>query len=110
MSFECNVYYNPEKCGLEIIDCLDEADLSYEYHTLIALKHLPTGRVFAAEDSGCSCPTPFETFNFDGPDSHNLDEITLANFLSFEQQVNNFPATAKERDDMLDKVKKVLHG
>jgi len=60
----------PKSCGLEIIDQLDEDDLSYEYNTIIAWRDTETGRVYVAQDSGCSCPTPFETFE-------KLSDLTL---------------------------------
>jgi len=103
-----NVYYEPEHFGLEMVDSLDEAHLSYEYNTLIVLKHKDSGRVFSAQDSGCSCPTPFEGYAFHGPDDTNLSEVTLHNFAGFESEVAQFPALQHERDAMLDKVRAAL--
>jgi hypothetical protein len=55
-----NPYYNPESLDLEML-AFDEPGLSYEFNTLCfwATKN---GRVYSAEDSGCSCPTPFEDY------------------------------------------------
>jgi hypothetical protein len=55
-----NPYYNPEKCGLELVDVLDVPELSWEYDTIILVKDKESGEYFMAHDSGCSCPTPFE--------------------------------------------------
>lgn len=68
MSEYHNPYYNPEKLGLEMLS-FDEPNLSYEYNTYIFVR-TPDGRVFAAQDSGCSCPTPFE--NYQG---RTMDEV-----------------------------------
>lgn len=108
-----NVYYNPSQFGLTLLECLDEPGLSYEYHTLIVLQHNKTGRVFYAEDSGCSCPTPFEQFNFsateDGTINTNLYEITLGHsFEAFRTNVENFPVTQNEQQDCITKVRQTL--
>lgn len=106
-----NVYYDPAEFGLVSVDVLDEGGLSYEYNTLIVLKHTATGRVFYAQDSGCSCPTPFENFSFsfeDGQIRTDMTEITPASLASFERDVENFPVTMSERQDCLVKVKEAL--
>jgi len=58
MSYDTNPYYNPPK-GWDMVQ-FDQEDLCYEYDTLVFWK-TPNG-VFYAEDSGCSCPTPFEDY------------------------------------------------
>jgi hypothetical protein len=120
-----NVYYSPEDSGLVPIDQLDEPNLSYEYNILIALQHTDSGRCYYVQDSGCSCPVPFDNFFFRGPDDTNLDEVQLHNFSSFEAEVKSFATGSyrdengiaqHERDKMLDTVKaalkkaKVTHG
>jgi len=55
-----NPYYHPEKLGLKM-ETLDEPDLCYEYNTLVFWT-LGNGRVFTAQDTGCSCPEPFERY------------------------------------------------
>ncbi len=63
-----NPYYNPAECGLEIVGTAD-ADLSWEFDMIVVWKDVATGAFFAAHDSGCSCPTPFE-------DVTGLDKMT----------------------------------
>lgn len=55
-----NAYYNPEKCGLTRLASLEDPEASYSFDTVIFVKDNATGAVFAAHDSGCSCPRPFE--------------------------------------------------
>jgi hypothetical protein len=107
-----NIYYSPEDFGLVLVDSLDEPDLSYEYHTLIVLQHTESGRIFYAEDSGCSCPTPFEDFIFSSPDNNSLLEIQLHTFSSFEADVKGFSDSIPlhEREAVIDNVKKLLKG
>jgi hypothetical protein len=76
MGYDDNVYYHPEKCGLINIGTLDEDDLSYEYNTLIVVQHTESGRLFWAQDRGCSCPIPFEDEQFTSPNDTSLEEIT----------------------------------
>lgn len=107
-----NVYYDvndePNSYGLSWVGTLDEPNLSYEYHTLLVVQHT-TGRLFYAEDSGCSCPTPFEDFHFESPDDNNLTEITKGDsFESFTRDVESFPVVQSERDGLLYKVKQLL--
>ena len=56
-----NPYYNPEKFGLEMIS-FDEDGLSWEFNTL-CFWATPDGKIYSAQDSGCSCPTPFENYD-----------------------------------------------
>lgn len=52
-----SMYDNPEKFGLKLIGVVDIAG-SYEFDMFAVWKD---GRKFCyAQDSGCSCPTPFE--------------------------------------------------
>lgn len=56
-----NPYYSPESLGLEMIS-FDQPGLSYEYNTL-CFWATNDGRVFYAQDEGCSCPTPFDEYS-----------------------------------------------
>jgi hypothetical protein len=103
-----NVYYDPKECGLEQVATLDEDGLSYEYNTLLVVRDVATGRVFYAQDSGCSCPTPFEDYHFRGSDDTNLDEVTAGNFEGFQRSVEGFPAPQDERGILIDKTREAL--
>ena len=54
-----NVYYDPEKFGLTIIGEVEFSSGSYEFDMTLVWK-AADGSVYVADDSGCSCPTPFE--------------------------------------------------
>lgn len=99
-----NVYYQPENLGLSLLTSLDEGGLSYEYNTLIVLRHDATGRLFHTTDSGCSCPTPFEFDHFNSPDDHSLKEITKETLVNFKVVINAFPVSDTERYSALSKV------
>lgn len=116
MSWDKNVYYNPEQLGLEILGTLDEPNLSYEYNTFLVVRHPESGRVFWAQNSGCSCPTPFEDFYFRGPDNTDMDEATVLGFFRFEAEVMSFCNESykegripqHERVTLIDRVKRTL--
>lgn len=63
-SWEQNAYYNPESLGLEIVHDYEAYGGSYEFSMLVVWREVATGKLFAAADSGCSCPTPFEDHTF----------------------------------------------
>lgn len=62
MDYESNVYYSPEKWGLEIVGEIEFSDGCYQFDTRVIWKN-EKGEFFTARDSGCSCPTPFEDYN-----------------------------------------------
>lgn len=109
-----NIYYDVNhrlvnEDGLIQLGELDEADLSYEFNMLCVVKHEPTGRIFYATDAGCSCPIPFESYYFKGPDDTNLVEIKFGDsWESFQREVEDFPATRSEKDELLIEVKAAL--
>lgn len=54
-----NIYYSPEKFGLEVVGSFDWRDCDYEFDMLVVWKE-GRGKYWVGEDSGCSCPSPFE--------------------------------------------------
>lgn len=64
MTYDTNVYYNADKIGLESIGCWDLREPDYSFDLLILVRETATGKLFAATDSGCSCPVPFEDHSF----------------------------------------------
>lgn len=62
--YEHNVYYQPEKNNLRIIAEMDFAD-SYEFDWFVVWRDVNSGMWFWGDDSGCSCPTPFEDDSYE---------------------------------------------
>ncbi len=56
-----NVYDNPAKHGLELVNVVDLSEPDYSFD-LLAIWKGPEG-YYLGTDSGCSCPMPFENFN-----------------------------------------------
>lgn len=56
-----NIYYSPEKFGLETIgEVVNWNFESYRFDFSVMFRDPLTGEFFVASDSGCSCPEPFE--------------------------------------------------
>lgn len=78
---EPDVYYQPEKFGLTIVAEVDPSE-EYEFDITAVWKH-EDGRVFWGQDSGCSCPSPFEGYN-------NIDDLTeLRNYEDYRKLVDH---------------------
>lgn len=58
-----DVYYSPEKFDLEPVAEIDYSDGYYQFDYRVVWRHKPTGQLYTARDSGCSCPSPFEDYN-----------------------------------------------
>lgn len=78
--WEDDVYYAPEKSGLEIVKELEDETLSYEFSKLVVWKD-KEGSFYWATDSGCSCPSPFEDYvKVEDLTKLTLDEESFAEF------------------------------
>lgn len=68
MSWDNNVYDYPEKHGLTVVGQLDDPEASYSFSTVVFWAN--GKKVYAAGDSGCSCPSPFEGYD-------TIDSLTV---------------------------------
>lgn len=57
-----DVYYQPEKFGLEKVAEIDYSDRSYCFDSRTVWRHKKSGKLYTARDSGCSCPGMFENY------------------------------------------------
>ncbi len=114
-----NVYYSPEKFGLEILGELKDPEAIDGFNTLIVLRGLETGRLFWATDAGCSCPGPFEDYT----SIDTLAKITDDTWSDFQQTVAlhavgalsaeklsapSFQSLACDKTQLLSKVARLL--
>lgn len=75
-----NIYYDPEKFGLVIVDVIELTDEQYQFDTLVIWRELETEKLYWARDSGCSCPTPFENY-------HGIEDLTPFNIDSVRAEI-----------------------
>jgi hypothetical protein len=59
-----NIYYSPEKFGLKVVLDVDKSDGCYQFDQFVIWEGYG-GRYYWGEDSGCSCPSPFEDAGLD---------------------------------------------
>jgi hypothetical protein len=64
-----DVYSSPQKHGLEAIGDIEWDDEAYSFNMTAVWRDPQTGQLYWADDSGCSCPSPFE-------DSRSRDDLT----------------------------------
>jgi hypothetical protein len=93
-----NPYYSPECLNLTIIDSLDE-DINWEFNIVLLWQHNETKELYWAQDSGCSCPTPFEDYNT----LEDLNCLHKGNWNAFEQDVRGMNVSKGEKQQMLRK-------
>lgn len=55
-----DIYYAPEKFGLTTIGEVDFSDGCYQFDLTVVWRRDSDGVFVYADDSGCSCPSPFE--------------------------------------------------
>lgn len=71
-----NIYYSPEDFGLEVVGVIERSDGDYQFDMVVVWKQA-RGKYWIGQDSGCSCPSPFEDYGdvnqLDGP--HNKDNL-----------------------------------
>ena len=65
MSWEKNIYYNPEKFGLTTFAEIELSEPFYSFDTVL-IQRDEQGDWFVNHDSGCSCPSPFEDLDSPG--------------------------------------------
>ncbi len=58
-----SVYYSPGKHGLKQVVEVNLSEPDYSFDLLVVWKHEESGKLYWAQDSGCSCPSPFEDYN-----------------------------------------------
>lgn len=75
-----DVYYSPEKFGLTTIGEIDWSSGSCEFDLTVVWKRDADGTFWYGEDSGCSCPSPF--------DNQGMDDLTaVATLEEFKAQL-----------------------
>ena len=102
---EINPYYSPASLGLETVYEIEEPNLSYEFNTFVLWRETSTGVLYWAQDSGCSCPTPFEGYTR----LASLNQLAnTVQWVSFERALKEFPGKPEDKQRMRDKASKIV--
>jgi hypothetical protein len=62
MSWDNNIRDTPEKWGLEVFAEFELEKGYYSFNTVCVWRDPKSNKFYWAHDSGCSCQTPFESF------------------------------------------------
>lgn len=95
--YERNPYHDPQNFKLTIVDTIERGG-GYDFDTTVLLQH-DTGTFWIMADSGCSCPTPFEGFDF----GSSIDLIASTDALM--KYLERTSVSLSEAMDMLRKAK-----
>lgn len=112
MKLESNPYYHPEKCGLEKVAELDFSSGCYEFDitAVWVLKDAP-GKFYWASDSGCSCPSPFESYyEIEQFDSGGFKEVRDALNAKFDDKSWGMYVKITELHPVIEKLHKISEG
>lgn len=101
-----NLYSCPGNKNLTLLGIIDDPAADYSFD-MIGVWQTEDGRVFYAQDAGCSCPSPFEDSMFDT----DFIEVTAYNWNDFQAAVdghcyhgNGPDPAAADKTDLLRKV------
>lgn len=92
--------YDEPVPGFELINEINEPNLSYEFNTFGIFRKKGTRELFWGTDQGCSCPSPWERHT-----ESNLNPIVRNTYNEFEVAVNEFPADLEDRRRLIDFVR-----
>lgn len=96
-----DVYCNPKKYGLTQIAQLDDTEAGYEFDMIVAWRHTD-GSIYWQQDSGCSCPSPFENYhdlaslNRAAPDLRDLEEAVKAHKTHSQEDADAFLSAVRK--------------
>lgn len=103
-TFDDNPYSNPEKCGLEIVCQIDLEEPDYSFDMQVVWKG-KNGKLYTAQDRGCSCPSPFE-------DYHKISDFELVTPAVLDRLTVEFRShshiTPEEGQEFFYKIRQVV--
>jgi len=76
---------------LEHLFTLNDPNASYDFDDVILVCDTRDGKIYAAQDSGCSCPTPFENHRFPTDFTEIRSVEDFRNFVKAEARSNYTP-------------------
>ncbi len=101
-----SIYYSPEEVGFEIFDEIETGG-SWEFTTTAIFRNKETGKLYYSQDSGCSCPTPFDGVTVD--DLIPLVSETFEEFKKAVKEHHSYEANESDFFDCFDKVRNYLN-
>jgi hypothetical protein len=91
-----NPYYDPAAYGLELVGDVEWDDEPYQFNMTAVWRSTTTGQLYYADDSGRSCPSPFE--------DHSTEDLIPATRHEVLDRLSESPATAA---DLIERVQRL---
>jgi hypothetical protein len=98
-----NIYYSPEDFKLKTVDVIDFGE-SYEFDMIVVWRTVEGPvKFYWAQDSGCSCPTPFENHY----SVETLEVLNKKTWDDFEKAVMGaYRGSTAEKQEFIRRVEK----
>lgn len=94
-----NPYIDPEKAGLLLVDSFDDPQASYDFDMVCVWKD-EHGSFYYDRDSGCSCPSPFEAYEYGTTGNDNIiPALTSETFDEFQEAVYSIVGLDEEASE-----------
>jgi hypothetical protein len=100
------IYSSPEKYGLTTVGEIDYSDGCYQFDLTVVWRDAH-GRLFYGDDSGCSCPSPFEDMG--------LTDLTVCTFATLQEHLEDrldeaySPLNEWDRDDRKNRAAQIVN-
>lgn len=97
----CN---EPEKVGLEQVAYVTDPQAFYDFHDVGVWRRLEDEALFYGEDSGCSCPSPFENVH----KVEDLEPLTAETYQAFTEVLEQENYRGEKEFDPVEVAKVLL--
>lgn len=101
MSYDMNIYYQPEKHLLTVVAEWDYSDKCYQFDKRIVWRN-QAGELLTARDSGCSCPSPFEDIS--------LSDLTSVSKSALKEEAIEMSKSGYYQGDSLSEILAKIKG
>lgn len=100
-----DLYYAPEKHGLDLVGEIEWSSGFYEFN-ITAVWRDKEGNLYYADDSGCSCPSPFE----DWGSINDLTKTTSAELQNYLELQNSSKYQDDRSMEIANLMERVVNG
>lgn len=94
-----SLYYSPEEYGLFTVGEIDWSDGNYAFDYTVIWRNADS-QFFYAEDSGCSCPSPFERAGLDDLTACTLSDLQAHLEARLDEE---YPASKTDERDIQER-------
>lgn len=103
-----SIYFSPQNYNVTLIDGFDVYEPDWDFDILLVVKDTQSGQVYAATDSGCSCPIPFEDHKYPNDFIHVRSWQDVKDILDREFPINRYSRKRLPHDGLRRRVQAAL--